>query len=37
MQRCYGRRNASRKSVNHQLFIDIIAWRNFTLRPDVMW
>ena len=26
-QRCYGRHNVSRKSVNRQWFIDFIAWR----------
>ena len=26
-QRCYGRHNVSRKSINHQWFIDFIAWR----------
>ena len=29
-QRCYGRHNVSRKSVNHWWFIDFIAWRYFT-------
>ena len=37
MQRCYGRHNVSRKSVNHQWFIDFIAWRYFTPRRDVIW
>ena len=35
-QRCYGRHNDSRKSINHQWFIDFIAWRYFTPRPDVI-
>ena len=35
-QRCYGRHNVSRKSINHQWFIDFIAWRYFTLRRDVI-
>ena len=35
-QRCYGRHNVSRKSVNHQWFIDFIAWRYFTPRRDVI-
>ena len=35
-QRCYGRHNISRKSLNHQWFIDFIAWRYFTPRRDVM-
>ena len=34
IQRCYGRHNVSRKSVN-QWFIDFIAWRYFTSRGDV--
>ena len=35
-QRCYGHHNVSRKSVNHQWFIDFIASRYFTLRCDVI-
>ena len=31
-QRCYGRHNVSRKSINHQWFIDFIAWRYFNSR-----
>ena len=31
-QRCYGRHNVSRKSINHLWFIDFIAWRYFTPR-----
>ena len=31
-QRCYGRHNVSRKSINH----DFIAWRYFTPRRDVI-
>ena len=30
MQRCNGRHNVFRKSVNHWWFIDFIAWRYFT-------
>ena len=33
-QRCYGRHNVSRKSINRQWFIDFIAWRYFTPRRD---
>ena len=36
-QRCYGRRNVSRKSVNHLWFIDFIAWRYFIPRRYVIW
>ena len=36
MQRCYGRHDISRKSLNHQWFIDFIAWRYFIPRRDVM-
>ena len=36
-QRCYGRHNISRKSINHLWFIDFIAWRYFTTRCDVIW
>ena len=35
-QRCYGRHNVSRKSINHQWFIDFIAWRYFTPRRGVI-
>ena len=35
-QRCYGRNNVSRKSINHQWFTDFIAWRYFTPRRDVI-
>ena len=35
-QRCYGRHNISRKSINHQWFIDFNAWRYSTPRRDVM-
>ena len=35
-QRCYGRNNVSRKSINHQWFIDFIVWRYFTPRRDVI-
>ena len=35
-QRCSGRHNVSRKSVNHQWFIDFIAWRYFTPRRNVI-
>ena len=35
-QRCYGRHNVSRKSINHWWFINFIAWRYFTPRRDVM-
>ena len=35
-QRYYGRHNVSRKSVNHWLFIDFIAWHYFTPRLDVI-
>ena len=35
-QRCYGRHNISRKSINHLWFIDFIAWRYFTTRCDVI-
>ena len=35
-QRCYGRHNVSRKSINHLWFIDFIAWRYFTPRRDVI-
>ena len=35
-QRCYGRHNVSRKSVNHWWFVDFIAWRYFTPRRDVI-
>ena len=34
--RCYGRHNVSRKSINHEWFIDFIAWCYFTLRRDVI-
>ena len=33
---CYGRQNVSRKAVNHQWFIDFIAWRYITPRRDVI-
>ena len=33
-QRCYGRHNISRKSINHKWFIDFIAWRYFTPRRN---
>ena len=36
MQRCYVRHNVSRKSINHQWFIDFIAWRYFTPRRNVI-
>ena len=29
-QRCYGRHNVSRKSINYNRFIDLIVWRYFT-------
>ena len=35
-QRCYGRHNVSRKSINNQWFTDFIAWRYFTPRRDVI-
>ena len=35
-QRCYGRHNVSRKSINHWWFTDFIAWRYFTPRRDVI-
>ena len=35
-EHCYGRHNVSRKSVNHQWFIDFIAWRYFTPRRNVI-
>ena len=35
-QRCYGRHNVSRKSINHWCFTDFIAWRYFTPRRDVI-
>ena len=35
-QRCYGRHNVSRKSINHEWFTDFIAWRYFTPRRDVI-
>ena len=35
-QRCYGRHNVSRKSVNHQGLIDFITWLFFNLRRDVI-
>ena len=35
-QRCYGRHNVSRKSINHQWFINFIAWRYFTARRDII-
>ena len=35
-ERCYGRHNVSRKSINHERFIDFIAWRYFTPRRDVI-
>ena len=35
-QRCYGRHNVSHKSINHQWFIDSIAWRYITPRRDVI-
>ena len=35
-QRCYGRHNVSRKSINHLWFTDFIAWRYFTPRRDVI-
>ena len=35
-QRCYGRHNVSRKSINHKWFIDFIAWRYYTPRRDVI-
>ena len=35
-QRCYGRHNVSRKSINYQWFIDFNAWRYFTPRRDVV-
>ena len=31
-QRCNGRHNVSRKSINHEWFINFIAWRYFTPR-----
>ena len=36
IQRCSGRHNISRKSVNHWWFIDLIAWRYFTPRCEVL-
>ena len=36
LQRCYGRHNVSRKSINQEWFIDFIAWRYFTPRRDVI-
>ena len=36
MQRCSGRHNVSRKSINHLWFIDFIAWCFFTPRRDVI-
>ena len=35
-QRGYGRHNVFRKSINHLWFIDLIAWRYFTPRHDVI-
>ena len=35
-QRCCGRHNVSPKSINHEWFIDFIAWRYFTSRRDVI-
>ena len=35
-QRCNGSHNVSRKSINHNWFIDFIAWRYNTLRRDVI-
>ena len=35
-QRCYGRHNVSRKSINHWWFIDFIAWCYFTPRHGVI-
>ena len=35
MQHCYGGHNVSSESLNHQWFIDFIAWRYFTPRCDV--
>ena len=35
-QRCYGRNNVSRKSLNHYWFTDFIAWCYFTPRRDVI-
>ena len=35
-QRYNGRHNVSRKSINHEWFIDFIAWRYFTPRRDVI-
>ena len=35
-QRCYGRHNVSRKSINHKWFIDFIAWHYFNPRHDVI-
>ena len=31
-QRCFGRHNVSRKSINHSWFTDFIAWCDFTPR-----
>ena len=36
MQCCYGHHNVSQKSVNHQWFIDFIAWRYFIPRHNVI-
>ena len=33
-QRCHIGHNVSQKSVNHLWFIDFIAWRYFTLKPQ---
>ena len=35
-QRCYGRHNVSQKSINHEWFIDFIAWCHFTPIRDVI-
>ena len=35
-QRCYGRHNVSRNYLNHQWFIDFIAWHYFIPRRDVI-
>ena len=35
-QPCVERHNISRKSINHQWFIDFIAWCYFTPRRDII-
>ena len=35
-QPCYGHHNLFQKSVNHQWFINFIAWRYFTPRRNVI-